>query len=101
MRFSKEHQPTGGRGRPTGSKSKRLKLSDALTGEALKQLEAAVFNGESWAIESVLKRVSPTLKPITLDNSLDGEYLKLKMKEISEFDQRITELEQRQNESKN
>lgn len=93
-KFTKDSQPEG-RGRPKGSKGKRVKLSDSLTAEAVKQLETAVLNGESWAIESVLKRVSPTLKPVTLETSLDGEFLKLKMKEISEFEQRIQELERR------
>ena len=93
-KFTKDSQPEG-RGRPKGSKAKRVKLSDTLTAEAVKQLQVAVFNGEAWAIESVLKRVSPTLKPVTLESSLDGEFLKLKMKEISEFEERLKLLEAR------
>ena len=93
-RFSAENQPTGN-GRKKGSVNKRSQFSDTLTKEALKQLNEAISRGESWAVESVLKRTHAPLKAITPDNSLDGESLKLKMLEISEFEQRIKALEER------
>jgi len=81
------------KGRPKGSKNKRGKISDSLAAEALKQLENAVSKAEPWAITEVLKRLSPTLKAVTPVDSLDGEYLALKMKEISEFEARLQALE--------
>ena len=89
---------TYSQGRPKGAKNKRSKLSDTITSEALKQLEKAVFDGESWAIGEVLKRISPTLKAVTPSDSLDGLYLAAKTKEIAEFEERIQALEQ-QNET--
>jgi hypothetical protein len=80
-------------GRPIGSKNKRGKITDTIADEALRQLELAVFAGETWAINEVLKRLTPTLKAVTPEDSLDGKYLALKMKEISEFEERLTALE--------
>ena len=92
-RFTKDNQPAG-RGRPKGSRDKRSQFSDAMTSTALEQLEIALNNGEQWAVDTVLKRTHAPLKAVTPDNSLDGEFIKLKMKEISEFEQRIAALEQ-------
>jgi hypothetical protein len=39
----------------------------------------------------------PALKPITPEDSLDGDMLALKMKEISEFEQRLVALENQKN----
>lgn len=93
-KFTAENQPSG-RGRPTGSKNKRGKITDTVAAEALRQLESAVFSGESWAINEVLKRLAPTLKPVTDAHSIDGAYLIAKTKEISEFEERIAALENR------
>ncbi len=91
-RFSTTNQPESN-GRPVGSKNKRSQFTDTMTSKALEQLEIALNEGEQWAVETVLKRTHAPLKSITPENSLDAEYLKLKMKEISEFDERITALE--------
>ena len=81
-------------GRPKGAKNKRSQFSDAMTAKALAQLENALNDGEQWAVETILKRTHAPLKAITPEHSLDAEFLKLKMKEISEFEQRIAALEQ-------
>jgi hypothetical protein len=47
----------------------------------------------------VLKRISPTLKPITPEESLDGDMLALKIKEVSEFEERLSNLEAKTSES--
>ena len=91
-RFSATNQPEKN-GRPVGSKNKRSQFSEVMTSKALEQLEIALFEGEQWAIETVLKRTHAPLKAVTPDNSLEGEFLKLKIKEITEFEQRITALE--------
>jgi len=94
MAFTTQNQPAN-RGRKKGSKNKRSQFSEILTNKALKQLSEAVTQGESWAIQVVINRTHAPLKSITPENSLDAQYLELKMKEISEFDQRIAALEQR------
>jgi hypothetical protein len=90
--FSATNQPTNN-GRPKGSKNKRGQFSKELTEQALEQLTLAVNKGESWAIQEVFKRTHPTLKPITPVDSLDGDMLALKIKEISELEQRLIALE--------
>lgn len=80
-------------GRPKGAKNKKSVFDAAMTEKALKGLREAVDNGEQWAIQEVIKRVYPTLKPITPDGSLDAEFLQLRMKELGEFEQRISALE--------
>jgi hypothetical protein len=96
-KFSTTNQPQNN-GRPIGSKNKRSQFSEVMTSKALEQLETALNQGEQWAIEAVLKRTHAPLKAITSENSLDAEFLKLKMKEISEFDERIQALEALTNE---
>jgi hypothetical protein len=96
-RFSTTNQPESN-GRPVGSKNKRSQFSEVMTSKALEQLEIAVNEGEQWAIETILKRNHAPLKAITPEHSLDAEFLKLKMKEISEFDERIQALEALTNE---
>ena len=91
-RFSTVNQPESN-GRPVGSKNKRSQFTDTMTSKALEQLEIALNEGQQWAIETILKRTHAPLKAITPEHSLDAEYLKLKMKEISEFDARIKTLE--------
>jgi hypothetical protein len=92
-KFTATNQPTG-KGRPRGSKNKRSQFTDAMTSTALDKLDIALADGESWAIQLVINRTHPALKAITPEGSLDGDFLKLKMKEISEFEQRIAALEQ-------
>jgi hypothetical protein len=94
--FSATNQPANN-GRPKGSRNKRGQFSKELTTQALEQLTLAVSNGEAWAVQEVFKRTHPTLKPITPTDSLDGEMLMLKMKEIEEFEQRLIALEIKNN----
>jgi hypothetical protein len=96
-KFTATNQPVGN-GRPLGSKNKRSQFTDAMTSTALEKLDIALSDGESWAIQLVINKTHPALKAITPEGSLDGDFLKLKMKEISEFDERIQALEQRLNE---
>jgi hypothetical protein len=74
--FSATNQPANN-GRPKGSRNKRGQFSQELAEQALEQLTLAVNQGESWAIQEVLKRTSPILKPITPEESLDGDMLAL------------------------
>jgi hypothetical protein len=97
-KFTADNQPKG-RGRPKGSPNARGKISSTIAAEAMAQLEKAVFSGESWAINEVLKRLSPTLKPITPEDSLDGEMLAAKIKEVAEFEERLKALEDQANEN--
>ncbi len=97
-RFSTTNQPESN-GRPIGSKNKRSQFSNVMTSKALEQLEIALNEGQHWAVETVLKRTHAPLKAITPEDSLDAEYLKLKMKEIRELEDRIKALEKFTNES--
>ena len=91
-KFSTENQPSRA-GRKPGSKNKRSQFSDTLTTEAIRQLTLAVAQGEQWAVDTVLKRTHPISKPITPTDSLDGEFLKARIFEISELQARIEALE--------
>jgi hypothetical protein len=91
-KFTATNQPAGN-GRPLGSKNKRSQFTDAMTSTALEKLDIALADGESWAIQLVINRTHPALKAITPEGSLDGDFLKLKMKEISEFEERLVALE--------
>lgn len=92
-KFTADNQPTK-RGRPKGSRNKRAVFSEEVTKEAVKQLEAALFSGEPWAIQEVIKRTHPTLKPVTDESSLDGEMLRARIFEITELEERIKALEE-------
>lgn len=96
--FSSENQPKQRRGK---SRDKLRRLIDESTQEeAKRQLSDAVKAGEQWAVMAIIDRIAPKLKPITDESSLDGQYLELKMKEISEFEQRLADLEALANEPK-
>lgn len=99
MRFSKDNQPPS-KGRPKGSRNKRSIISDQLHQTALEKLTQAVNEGESWAIQAILDRTMPRLKPGTDCGSLEAELIqsqtelnRLKALEISEFEQRLKALE--------
>jgi hypothetical protein len=96
--FSATNQPLNN-GRPKGSRNKRGQFSKELTTQALEQLTLAVSNGEAWAVQEVFKRTHPTLKPITPVDSLEGDMLALKIKEVSEFEERLLILEAKTSES--
>lgn len=84
---------TQGRGRPKGAKNKKGAFSAKLTSEAIAKLETAVLQGEQWAIVEVLKRTNAPLKAVTPEDSIDAEFLRLKMKELHEFEERLKALE--------
>lgn len=92
MVFSSTNQPANN-GRPKGSKNVRGKITKEMSEKALQKLDDALNNGETWAIQEVVKRTHPALKPITPSNSLDGQMLTMKIKEIEEFEQRLLALE--------
>ena len=96
MVFSSTNQPVKN-GRPKGSKNKRSVFSADITSETLDQLRTAVKEGQSWALIEVLKRTHPTLKPITPVDSIDGDYIKAKMFELQEMEQRLIALESKAN----
>ena len=91
--FSKDHQPAKA-GRKLGSRNKRSQFSDRMTADAIKKLDEALEQSEQWAIECILKRTHPTLKPITPNESLDADYLRAKIFELSEMEQRLKTLEE-------
>lgn len=95
-KFSKENQPapSPNRGRPVGSRNKRGQFSNELSTDAILKLTDAVAANEQWAIIEVLKRISPSLKPITPTDSLDADYLRAKIFELSEMEQRLKNLEE-------
>lgn len=96
--FSSENQPKQRRGK---GKDKLKRLIDENTQEeAKRQLSNAVEAGEQWAVMAIIDRIAPKLKPVTDRDSLDGQYLELKMKQISEFEERILALEESLNESR-
>lgn len=96
MVFSSTNQPLNN-GRPKGSLNKRGKISQSMTDKAMAALDAALEMNEPWAIQEVIKRTHPTLKAVTPNESLDGELLLMKIKEINEFEQRLIALEKCRN----
>ena len=94
--FSTTHQPAS-KGRPKGSKNVRGKISKEMSDKALQKLDEALNIGEAWAIQEVVKRTHPTLKPITPVDSIDGDYIKAKMFELQEMEQRLLALENQNN----
>jgi hypothetical protein len=92
-KFTKDNQPDG-RGRPKGVRNKRSYLDQEITQAAIEQLKAAVQAGEPYAISLVLDRLMPKLKPVTDENSLDGELLRARIFEITELEDRIKAIEE-------
>jgi len=97
MKFSATNQPTGKRGRPTGSKDKKAQFTKELTDTAMTKLTEAVSEGESWALQLIFNKTHPSLKPITPTDSLDGDLLRAKIKEVAEFEDRLIALENQAN----
>lgn len=98
--FTKDNQPAKA-GRKKGSLNKKSSFPDTLQKSALEQLTLAVANGESYAIQLVMQRCYPALKPVAVGAELDNlvantELTILRGKEISEFEQRLEQLEQAQ-----
>lgn len=80
-------------GRPKGAKGKRAQIPPEVTADALKRLAELVASGDAQAIKLVLDRTVPALKPTTAPGTLDAELLELKIREMAEFEDRITALE--------
>ncbi|MEZ9130387.1 DUF5681 domain-containing protein [Vibrio breoganii] len=80
-------------GRPKGTKNKASYIDESTKADAKSQLAEAVKSGEEWAIKVVIERCAPKLKPVTPEDSLDGQMLKLKILEITEIAERLAELE--------
>ena len=93
-RFTSTNQPQN-RGRPVGSKAKKVRIPDELTSIAIDKLEEACISGEQWAVVEILKRVAPTLKAITQEGSLDAKLIDIKIKEATDWLARLEALEQR------
>ena len=91
-KFTSDNQPAN-RGRKRGSKNIKQAITPEMESKAQAVLLQALDDGEQWACEAVLKRTAAPLKAITAPNSLDGQHLELKIKEITELEQRIAELE--------
>ncbi|PMP08909.1 hypothetical protein BCS94_06840 [Vibrio breoganii] len=81
-------------GRPKGSKNRKGQFSEKLSNEAIKKLEQAVADGESWAISLVIQRTHPALKAITPENSIDAEVMRARIFQLVELEERLTKLEQ-------
>lgn len=84
----------GGHGgaRP-GAGRKRSPLPKKLTDSALVQLAALVDSGDVAAVRMVIDRSFPALKSVTPVGTLDAQLLQLKIKELSEFEERLAALE--------
>jgi hypothetical protein len=67
-------------------------ISEEASAAAIKALELAAMQGEQWAILAIADRVSPKLKAITPPDSLDGELLRAKIKEMAELAAEVAEL---------
>ena len=80
-------------GRPKGARGKRAQIPPELTADALKRLAELVADGDAQAIKLVLDRTVPALKPTTAPGTLDAQLLGLKIREMAEFEDRITALE--------
>lgn len=80
-------------GRPKGALGKRNQLPATLTTEALKQLQLAVDAGDMHAVKLVIERAYPALKPVTPEGSIDAELLALKIRSLSDVEERLAILE--------
>lgn len=82
-------------GRPKGALNKRPQMPKVLLTDAMAKLAVAVGTGEPWAIQAVIDRWMPKLKPVTPEDSLDAEVLRARINEAVEFDRRLAALESR------
>lgn len=80
-------------GRPKGALGKKTQIPESLTKQAITHLTRLIEEGDTTAIKLVLDRTIPALKATTAPGTLDAELLKLKIKELSEFEERLAALE--------
>lgn len=92
-KFTKDNQPSK-RGRPSGSKNRLLSKFRADGKTLLNDLMKRALSGDDEAMKMVLPFIAKP-KAYTEEDTIDGEYLRLKALEISEFEERIAELEKR------
>jgi hypothetical protein len=84
----------GQSGNPSGRPKKpKVHFTDEEVNKAKAAILLAVEQGDITAARIVIDKHIPTLKPVTVKDSIDGAYLQLKMKELHEFDERIKALE--------
>lgn len=76
-----------------GAGRKRSPLPKKLTDAALVRLGELVDAGDVGAVKMVIDRSFPALKSVTPTGTLDAQLLQLKIKELSEFEQRLQALE--------
>lgn len=81
--------------RPKGALNKRPGIPKVLLTDAMAKLAVAVGAGESWAIQAVLDRHMPKMKPVTPDDSIDADYIRAKIFETVEMEKRLTALEEK------
>lgn len=82
--------------RPKGALNKRPAIPRVLLTDAMAKLAVAVGAGEAWAVQTVLDRWMPKLKPVTPEDSIDADYIRAKIFETVELEKRIAALEEKQ-----
>ena len=84
----------GQSGNPSGRPKKpKVHFTDEEVNKAKAAILLAVEQGDITAARIVIDKHIPTLKPVTVKDSIDGAYLQLKMKELHEFEERLRNLE--------
>lgn len=91
-KFTKDNQPEG-RGRPTGSQNKQKAEFRKGGKQLLNDLMERALNGDDEAAKLVLPFLSKP-KAYTEQDTLDGQLLEARIKEITELEQRLEALEQ-------
>ncbi len=91
-KFTKENQPEG-RGRPAGSPNKQKALFRAQGKQLLHDLMTRALAGCDESAKLVLPFLSKP-KNYTEQDTLDGQLLEAKIKEITELEKRLEALEQ-------
>lgn len=76
-----------------GAGRKRTPLPKKLTDSALLRLGELLDAGDVQAVKMVIDRSFPALKSVTPTGTLDAELLKLKIAELSSFEERLAALE--------
>jgi len=79
--------------RPKGALNKRPAIPRVLLTDAMAKLAVAVGSGEPWAVQAVIDRWMPKLKPVTPEDSIDARVLEARIFELVEMEQRIAALE--------
>lgn len=79
--------------RPKGALNKRPAIPRVLLTDAMAKLAVAVGSGEPWAVQAVIDRWMPKLKPVTPEDSIDARVLEARIFELVEMEQRIATLE--------